>query len=57
MNTLKQELKITAEQWDAKRSRGLAALIDHRRYIVMMHEITHEPVYHPVAILMADMPH
>jgi hypothetical protein len=57
MNTLKQELKITAEQWDAKRSRGLAALIDHRRYIVMMHEITHEPVYHPVAILMAGMPH
>jgi hypothetical protein len=57
MNTLKPLLKITTEQWDAKRSRGLAALIDHRAYIVMTHETTREPVYQPVAILRADQPH
>jgi hypothetical protein len=57
MNTLKPVLKITTEQWDAKRSRGLAALIDHRAYIVMTHETTREPVYQPVAILRADQPH
>jgi hypothetical protein len=54
MHTLKPVMQITTEQWLAKKSRGLAALIGLRPYIVMTHETTREPVYQPVAILTAE---
>ena len=54
MQLIKPVLKITTEQWHAKKKRGLAAVIYDRTYIVMTHESTHEPVYQPVAILEAE---
>jgi hypothetical protein len=56
MDALKPPLKITTEQWHAKQNRGLAAVIYDRRYIVMTHETTREPVYQPVTILTAGQP-
>lgn len=54
MGTSKPIVKITLEQWFAKKQRGLAAVIDERPYIVMAHEATQEPVYQPVVILRGE---
>jgi len=51
METSKPVVKITQEEWQARQVRGLAAIINDHPYIVMTHEVTHEPVYQQVAIL------
>ena len=50
----KQILTITVDEWHAKKTRGMAAIIDEHPYIVTMHESTNEPVYQPVVILQTD---
>jgi hypothetical protein len=57
MGTRKPVLKITNEEWRSRQMRGLVAVIRDRQYIVMTHEVTHEPVYQPVAIRKAETPH
>jgi hypothetical protein len=47
----KPVLRITMEQWHAKKTRGLAAVIDERAYIVMMDEGSREMVYQAVVIV------
>ena len=54
MGVIKPVMKITTEQWHAKKMRGLATVIHDCSYIVMTHESTHEPVYQPVTILNAE---
>ena len=54
MDLGKQILTITVDEWHAKKTRGLAAVIDERPYIVTMHESTNEPVYQPVVISRTD---
>jgi hypothetical protein len=54
MDENKPVLQITTQEWQAKKMRGLATVIYNRRYIVMTHEITNEPVYQPVTVLEAD---
>ena len=56
MDTPRQVVRISGEQWNEKRARGLTAVVYDRTYIVTMHAITHEPVYQSVAILNADQP-
>lgn len=47
-------MTITAEQWNDRRRRGLTAVVREKAYIVMMHSVTHEPVYQSVAIRQSD---
>ena len=54
MDLGKQILTITVDEWHAKKTRGLAAIIDERPYIVTMHESTNEPIYQPVVISRTD---
>ena len=54
MDLGKPVMTITADEWHAKKTRGMAAIIDERPYIVTMHESTNEPVYQPVVILRTD---
>lgn len=56
MDTPGHVVTISAEQWNEKRLRGLTAVVRDRTYIVMMHAVTHEPVYQSVSILGADTP-
>jgi len=56
MGTSKPVLTITKEEWQSRQIRGLVAVIRDRRYLVMTHEVTREPVYQPVAILQAGAP-
>lgn len=51
METFKPVVRITTQEWQAKKERGLATIISNRRFIVLMHETTNEPVYQPVTIL------
>ena len=51
MNLIKPVVTITAAQWAEKSLRGLAAVIDERQYIVMMHEASRDPVYQAVKIV------
>ncbi len=57
MDLGKQILTITVDEWRAKKTRGMAAIINERPYIVTMHESTNEPVYQPVMILRTDTRH
>jgi hypothetical protein len=54
MDLGKPILTITVDEWHAKKTRGMAAIIDERPYIVTMHEYTNEPVYQPVVIMKTD---
>lgn len=51
MGASKPPLKITTGEWEAVRASGRALLVFNRPYIVTTNEVTHEPVYQPVAIL------
>jgi hypothetical protein len=49
-------LKITTEQWHAQKTRGAALVVDGHPFIKAMNELTHEPIYQPVAILKCGIP-
>jgi len=49
-------LNISAKEWEAKRTRGLAATIDGATYIVALRAPWNEPVYQAVTIQPADQP-
>ena len=54
MDSAKQVVNISVEEWNSKKARGLTAVVRNRPYLVMTHESTHEPVYQSVAIRKAD---
>ncbi len=49
-------MTITREEWQDKQSRGLAAVVQDRPYIVTLHESSSHPVYHPVRIVGDESP-
>jgi hypothetical protein len=56
MDLRKSVMTITPEEWKEKQSRGLAAIVQDRPYILTMHEATNQPIYHPVAIVGDESP-
>ena len=50
MESTKPILKITTEQWHARKKYGAAVVIDDRPFVVLTDESTHEPIYQPVSI-------
>ena len=56
MDTHENVVRISAEQWNERRARGLTAVVSDLPYIVLTHAVTHEPVYQSVAILETGQP-
>lgn len=51
---LKPVLKITPQEWAAKRTRGMAATIDGQLFIVALRAPSNEPVYQAVMLARED---
>jgi hypothetical protein len=56
MDLMKPMMRISAEQWLAKRASGLAVVVNDRAYIVTTQESTQEPTYEPVQVLEPTTP-
>jgi hypothetical protein len=56
MELRKVVMTITRDEWQDKLSRGLAAVVQDRPYIMTLHESTTHPVYHPVRIAGDESP-
>lgn len=56
MDMRKVVMTISREEWQDRQSRGLAAIVQDRPYILTLHESTNQPVYHPVRIAGDESP-
>jgi hypothetical protein len=56
MESTKPVLKITTEQWHAKKIQGAAVVIGDRPFVMLTDESTHEPIYQPVVIFRCGIP-